>query len=96
MQDKRLGGLDLETLWAAAGSARENAQKDAQGAVARSKVKISKPSKLKAAMDRAELATKEANRKLPRSERDSGSFPRYGNSSLEQLNIELKSLGTKV
>ena len=64
-----MGNLDLEMLWATASSARERLHKEAQNAVASTKVRA-KPSKLKAAMERAEMQTKEANRKLPRSERD--------------------------
>lgn len=77
MQDKRLGGLDLESLWATAKSAKEKMQHDAQYAVAKTKVKT-KPSKLKAAMVKADLEVKEANRKLPRFERDPPfAGPRY-------------------
>ena len=78
MQDKRLGGLDLESLWATAKSAKQKMQEEAQNAVAKTKMK-KKPSKLKAAMEKADLEVKEANRKLPRFERDpSSSGPRYG------------------
>lgn len=75
LQDKRLGGLDLESLWATASSAKQQKQQSAQRAVAKTRT-ASKPSKLRAAMEREEMATKEASRKLPRSERDNASFPR--------------------
>jgi hypothetical protein len=64
--------VDLQTLWAMAESAKTASQKGAQEAVSRTgggKGK-GKPSKLRAAIKKAEDEIKEANRKLPRSERD--------------------------
>ena len=69
MQD-RLGGVALESIWKSAKQAKTDVDNREALKAVQNVTKQKSKSKLKALIEKEETAMKEANRRLPRSERN--------------------------